>query len=272
MLIKLLKHDLRAGLGTFATLGAVALAAGLIMAALAAVGGMVVGVLFAVPIFVAVAVATIIFIYRFFAKSMFGSTGHLTLTLPAGRAALLASKLIVSVFWFTAAMLLAFAITALFHLVSPHTAIGWWFGETAVRISGMASFFVTSFLAIFIMFFYSALTNSVIAGRRVHGIIAAAIGLVYGGAGLMLMEQMGQRHHHFVTFENTWHTAAGTTSSVIAQMYIPQMGWAYGRIFVADTPWGIPVFVDVYQVGLALVMAAFAAAATHYLLKKRIAI
>ena len=205
---------------------------------------------------------------------MFGKVGYLALTLPVGRAALLTSKLVAAMLWYVYAMLLAVAILAVLVWVEPnsfyHIAAGLpIIGSLNMNITG---YFAITIPVIVIMFFCSTLSNCAFAGRRVHGFAAGAVGLVYAAAGFWLMNIVGLRDIYFVQNEFTWQDAQGVVHIGTHGMHLPQVGLEFGRIHLAVTPWGSSLFIDIYQIGIAVVMAAVAVAATYYLLKRRIAL
>ena len=279
MMLKLMKHDFRYSAKTFFALGAVIMTISAIftfatytyyfqrilyahlperyhLSSLIAD--------FSVWMLAVVAIITIFHITYFYRKSMFGRTGHLTLTMPISRGTLLASKLAVSFIWFSVyAILVTLGMTAVLFILWPALSFGPFFVE-ALIVWTHAAFI--AFAAIALVFFCITLFHSVLTNMRLRGIISGAIGLVSAGlyivaAGALYARFMVEHQRVFAEPIN-----------------LPLVGLQYGRIVIHSRTivdrgvWEHYVFIDIFLVAFTLAIAAIAIAATHYLLKKRISL
>jgi len=203
MFIKQLKYDLLFGRDTFLGMGALLIGASFIMAMVVSAqerGGflgsewilIVVGLVFAIVVS-AVAVATISSLYSLFARSFFGKSGYLMLTLPVSRITQLISKLTAAIIWSNYMAVVAFIMGLVFAAIlvtgtnSWHMAyeygefITW--GVTARDVMYfLGSYLVLNMFALLVisaMYFGITLSNSTIGRWRVHRFVAGVATLLY---------------------------------------------------------------------------------------------
>ena len=277
MLLKLMKHDFRYSAKTFFALGAITIIlSGIFIFAeymfrrqsviyahmperysLSDIAAN-----FSALLLTAIAIAIIIHIAYFYRKSMFGRTGHLTLTLPVNRGTLLASKLAVSFVWMSAlAALATLAMTAVSFILWPRLSLGSIFAEILIEWTYIT---VVAFAAIALLFFCITLSHSVLAGVRLRGIITGTIGLLF--TGLYTIGAYALATRFFVEFQRVFAEPVN----------LPLVGLQYGRIVVYSHlvvdrgMWYRHVYIDIFLLAFTLAVAAIAIAATHYLLKRRI--
>lgn len=216
--------------------------------------------------FMALGLAAIVQIFMFFRRSLFSKAGYLAFTLPVGRGVLLASKLIVSMIWFLYALAVTFVIIVIAALGADAT-----FSEFASFFDGwllvqIVRLVQIAFFAICLMFACVALSNSVFAGKRVHGILSGFGGIVYGGLFFWIFNSFEGRSWAMQRFSTN---LSGQPSVWYGRR--PLLGLRYGRIPIRP---GDPLseFIDIFQIGLTLGMAAIIIGATYYLLKRRVAL
>lgn len=304
MLFKLMKHDFRYSAKLFFALGAIVIALAFIIGAAeniqhAARQQMVmqypvVGDVSFAPfgfassffilsniILLPVGIAAIIHIAQFYRKSMFGKVGHLAMTVPVSRGALLMSKIAVSFVWFLYVIGVVAVMAIIINLLSPFRnfesaayAANWVFSSifNAEIIAFGINLAVTALGAIALLFFCVTLAHSAIAGRRIHGIVAGVIGFAY--AWLYLWAANALVGRFMQTVEWTLYGGGYWTSLE------PQTGLQYGRIVIGQVPWGWfdgapmsrDVHIDIFFIAFTLAAAAIAIFATRALLKKRVSL
>jgi hypothetical protein len=290
MLFKLMKHDFRYSAKLFFALGAIAIALAAILGAaqnvqmsvhnLQIYPGWETGFFFplmTMPMFsnlliFPVGVAAIIHIAQFYRKSMFGKVGHLSMTAPVSRGALLASKITVSFVWFLYVIAVGLAMVIIFSFLSPSrpSSLGWIIGSVfnADIAALVINVSVIAFAAIALLFFCITLSHSVFAGVRLHGIITGVIGLVY-------------------TWLYTW-AAVGLTSRFMQvthhspawMMSTPLTGLRYGRIVIDRMVLNLNneitvfnyIYIDIFFIAFTLAATAIAIFATRALLENRVSL
>jgi len=244
MFTKLVKYDLMFSKNTFLTLAAIMIVWGGVVRVGSESPGMwlhtislVMNLSFMISVLI-IGVVSIMQIFRFYRKSMFGPNGYLAFTLPVTRASLLGSKIVVAMIWYMFMMCAAFVMFriinggSLFNIHMP----------TLIE-EGLEAAFTGLFL-ISLLFFVITLAHSSFSNIRVHGVVAGVIGF----AGFVLY---------------MW------AQNIIRQRWMGGFfyaeGLGAGRIVTAQ--WR---FIDIYAHGLTLVFTSVVVAATLYLLKHRI--
>ncbi|MCL2574768.1 MAG: hypothetical protein FWE34_09490 [Defluviitaleaceae bacterium] len=218
-----------------------------------------------------IGVAAIIHIAQFYRKGMFGRVGHMAMTLPVGRGALLASKLAVAFTWFIYVIGIALIMMAMIYLWSPFIGNHEVFGLfRADNIKLGIEFGTIGFGAIAVLFFCITLAHSVFFGRRVNGVLTGFIGFVYVGIYTWIADMLTRRAQPNALI-NEGINPDGTTWAHW-EWQPPLTGLEYGRIVIGETQWGREVFVDIWLVAVTLAMAGIAIIATRYLLKKRVSL
>jgi len=219
-----------------------------------------------------VSVAAIIHIAQFYQKSMFGRAGHLSMTMPVSRGALLVSKLAVSYAWLLYAIAIGLIMVAITHIVSPYLDIANFFvfidiGTIAFAINSA----IFAFGAIALLFFCITLSHSIFAGKRLHGIFAGIIGLLCGGFFMHLANRLTSRFTPVTT--ELIARPDGTIWGENTIIHVPLTGLQYGRIVLGQRPWGgHDVYIDIFFIAFMLAAATIAVVATHALLKSRVSL
>ena len=285
MLIKLIKHDLIHSAKPFLALGAIVAAIAVIFSAAilmtweqqAMFAPMPYGepfpfiaVQFAAAMMVVIPIITVILIAYFYRKSMFGRTGHLTLTVPVSRGTLLASKLAMSFVWASLLSLYAYLVgvgtIASMHIFRPNFRLSDYFDMLGTNM--WINFSVITFAAIVLLFFCITLSQSTFANRHLHGVIIGIIGLVPAGLYTWAAGELSTRSMQLIAFNDT-------TSNLVMLT-----GLRYGRIVIGRAPWFVTdgiivyrdVYIDIFFIAFTLAAAAIVIAATGYLLKRRISL
>ena len=270
MLIKLIKNDIARDTKSFLGLAGIAFGISVIVRMLIEPGrhSIFTEDVVMVALFV-VTVAAIIRLFYSYKSNIFGKTGYLSLTLPIPRSKLLTSKLIVAMMWIFLAIAIHRPILVLSGIYSSEML-----HVTIPRMMALViDMSAMGFFAISVLFFCITLAHSSFRGRRIHGIIAGSIGLGYGWLMTQLYSLLGRRGpYHFVEREGTWTFLDGTTTSFHFHGYFHVIDIRYGRIFMDNTPWGMPVFIDLFQIGMMLGLTAAAIVATRHLLKRMISL
>jgi len=223
----------------------------------------------------AIAIGSYFEILRLYYRNFFGAEGYLMLTLPVSRASLLASKFIVSFVWFCFMMLTLPII--IFVVEPPHNGVLNAIGDVlsnpnfyimAVEIGTLALALI-SFL-----FLTITLANSVVLGKKIHGIAAGIMSAILH---VLFFLPWGMLPGRFMEVQFVeWVSQSGHITSFYGRM--PLLGLQYGRI-----PWGswaveYPTFgpnggyIDIFRMGYALAFAVAATLLIMHLLKKRIAL
>jgi len=288
MLFKLIKHDFRYSARLFLALGAIAIAIAAIVAAtdvmqahqvvatqnLRRIITSTLG-LWVVP---PVAIAAIIHIGQFYRKGMFGRVGHLVMTMPVSRGALLISKLIVAFVWFLFALLVGLAMIAVIYFVSPQLYSGE-FGPGFIQNIGMLPLVLEiicmGLFAISLLFFCITLSHTAFANMRISHLISSAIWLLWAVLYLWAYNMLSLRFMPIV--EEIRRTADGTLISQSSRA-IPLTGLQYGRIVIGEEtvmgfmPFTTEVFIDILFIAFSLATTAVTVVATRALLKNHISI
>jgi len=211
---------------------------------------------------VGVGIASITQIFQFFSKNFFGPTGYAMLTLPVARGKLLISKFIVSIAWFNFMM----AAVAVSVIILWSTAVQDIHGSGIISRIGVSEILMLiniNWLALFfitLLFFCITLANSVIANKKVHGVISGVIGFGYSWLFIWSTDQITSRSREMQSWNGQWYQE------------MPLVGLQYGRIVLYDPEFGWPVFIDIFQLGIAVAFSAVALIVTYYLLKKRMSL
>jgi len=271
MFLKLLKYDFMFSAKTFSALGGIAFGVVIIIALTHRVsdGGGVESLLIGISSLLAVGlgIACIAEIFRFYIRSFFTKAGYLTFTMPVGRGKQLLSKIVVSLVWFLLAFVATGVALAIFALIA-----------TGIQLSDVADIFtITLFVniieitqiaifAICLLFACITLANSVLANRRVHGIISGFLGF---GVTFLFSWMQGALAGRFWDIQHFTQNINGHPSSW--RGYRPLVGWQYGRIPL-ESYRPLSVFIDIFSLGATLAVCAALVALTYYLLKKRISL
>ena len=268
MLCKLIKYDFWHSSRAFLPIGAVAIGIGLLMLFFMNTAEQWTDLLNAVnaatPAFLALSVAALLQIFRFYQTSLFGRSGYLNFTLPTSRGKILVSKLIVSCVWYVFSILIATVILVM--MTSIHIEFG------LNRAENIVLFLTFAPGAIAILFFCTTLAYSAFFGKRVHGLVSGLIGFVYALFGLLAANSVTDRHMHYVEFSGGWSDNFGNEVTMTWQGYQPQIGLQYGRLLISDTQSGRPLFLDLVQLGVIMAFSAVVIAATYYLLKRQVSL
>ena len=263
MLLKLVKHDFRYSARIFFALGAIAIALAIILSIadsihmsrnfqnineVSGIGFQLMprsNVLFSTMFMAPVFVAAIIHIGQFYRKSMFGKVGHLAMTMPVKRSALLTSKLTVSFVWYLYCMGVVIAMLGVVHLFSPQLnnpggPVRFLFAEPltlGLNIALMALFGIS------LLFFAITLSHSIFKGKRVSSIISGIIGLSLGGIYLYIYNALTMRATPII---ETTHTDAAGNIIGHTSRQVAQTGIEYGRIVIGQTHWGTSFYADIF--------------------------
>jgi len=293
MLFKLIKHDFKYSAKLFLILGAIAIALSIILGfydalyqghRIAFMGqeqslifGPIwsMGMLFnfaLIPSFV----AAIIHIGQFYRKSMFGKVGHLLMTIPISRIALLLSKIAVSFVWFLYSILIAIAMVYIIHTISPFLTTDELIGLLSADFLVFILYTTTIALAaIALLFFCITLSHSVFVGVRLNGLLSGLIGFLYAGLYIYIIGRLQSRFR--ADMELVMEYDGIIWDRVVGNM--PLTGLRYGRIVIGRQPFGLPgpelyseVYIDIYVIILTIAVTAIAIAATHSLLKNRVSL
>jgi hypothetical protein len=220
---------------------------------------------------VGVGIASVTQIFQFFNKNFFSESGHLMLTLPVGRFGLLISKVLISIIWFNFMLAVAAVSISLMWntavAATPHRT-NIFDGVGAMELQMLMEANVLAFFAITLLFFCMAFARSTFMGKRVHGVVAGVVGLVYGWLYFWAHMAMGRRSMEMVT--NEFVTYDGRVA--IWNTYMPKVGLQYGRISLYEFDTGAVMYLDIFQIGLVLVMGIAAIVATYYPLKRRVSL
>ncbi|MCL2753540.1 MAG: hypothetical protein FWE44_05280 [Defluviitaleaceae bacterium] len=214
---------------------------------------------------VAVIIASYMQVLLMYARNFFGKEGYLTFTLPVKRSRQYASKVIVSLVWFNF-MLLTVPV-----VVFILSGITWEQFTDGVSSILNADFFLILLeinligaALISILFLTVTLANTVIANKKIHGIVAGIFAALYHFLFFYIFGLLKGRSFEWtqVTLEHefgvaTWHRNEA------------QIGWEYGRIPFEG--WG-GGYIDIFSIGFTALFAAVTIIATLYLLKKRVAL
>jgi len=223
------------------------------------------------------ALITMFQVMAFFHRNFFEDTGYLMLTLPARRFTLLCSKLTVAVIWFNF-MLLAAAIALIlydpplpvsFHLMGPSRIISLQNLITLVEVN------IVAMSIILTLFFIIVLARCSIWNGRIGSGIAAVVGVLLGWALFWVHIEVGQRHREWVTqyvrWEDMYFDRYGEylwTRARLLPHYFrrPIVGIDIGRIPVGDG------YIDIYRIGVSIIVGVLAFWAALYLLERRVSI
>ena len=220
----------------------------------------------------AAGIASIVQIFQFFNRNFFGDTGYLMLTLPVGRLKLLISKVIISIVWFNFMLItVAFSLETAWSTTTfrMYNFIFFFSRVSAGSVTTLIELNNLAITGITLMFLCITLAHSVFANRRVHIIVAGAIGFLYAWLFVWLMGLRG-----------TWGLEMYTSEFVhegevfINQWQVPIIGLRYGRLPLAEpTDYRMFVpFIDIFAIGISIGFAAIAIGLTHYLLKHKAAL
>ena len=192
MLGKLIKHDLNYSKKSFFSIAAVAVVLSLVAAlsvtfdieSISIASLVVIGTVLSVMF-----VMSIVLIFNGYKKSLFGQNGYLFLTLPVSKNNLLLSKVIGALIWanFMGVVTIIMTTAIVFvgtNLDGTSTYILWeampnWLEFIGNALYGILSFNVFTFVAIMVLFMTITLANASFASKRLHWILAGAIGLAY---------------------------------------------------------------------------------------------
>jgi len=275
MFPKVLKYDFLFSAKTFAALAAILLAIAVVLRltmpmfidvdsefSLSIVQNMTIAVML-----MGVGIASISQIFQFFNRNFFGASGYLTLTLPVGRLPLIISKVLVAMVWFNVMMLAAAAAffilwdtaTRGIHGVSVLSRIN------AGQVAMMIEVNTLALVAIVTLFFSLTLARTVVGGRRTHGVIAGIIGGGVMALYFWLTNVLQRRSFGYVTQEVEGF--GGTRFTISGNM--PLTGLRYGRIQMGDNAW---LYIDLFHIGMAIVLTAAVIAAIYFMLKRLVAL
>jgi len=276
MFPKVLKYDFMFSAKTFAALAAILLAIAVIMRltmpmftdvddpfALARIQEMIMMVML-----VGVGIASITQIFQFFNRNFFGASGYLTLTLPVGRLPLILSKVVVAIVWFNFMMLATAAAMFILLDTASHNVHGATL-LSRINVSHVVMMIEVNLLAIVAMvtlFFSLTLARSVVGGKRTHGVIAGVIGGGFMALYFWLTTLLQRRG-----FAEQIHEIELITGETVAMTTITrQAGLRYGRIPLCEyRDW---LYLDIFHMGMAIVMTAALVAAIYYMLKRLVAL
>jgi len=214
----------------------------------------------------AVAIASYLQILIFYQRSFFGPEGYLMLTLPVSRGKLLASKFITTFVWFLFMLIL---IPIMVFIIEPPTVQTVWevIREivTGQFVAGLiTNMLLPAFVLIALLFFTITLANSVVFGKKVHGVVAGIVSAALHFFYIFGLARLSQRS--FAT-ERIYGSHDGFEWSFYAD--VPLVGIEYGRIAIGE---GIREFVDIFSIAYTVGVAILVIATTMHLLKKRIAL
>lgn len=273
MFLKVLKYDFSFSAVVFFTLAAILLGVSVILrftlpiflevdsaVMLSGVMSFALGLLI-----VGVAIASITQIFQFFYKNFFGPTGYAMLTLPVTKGKLLFSKLLVSIIWFNFMM----AVVVLSMVILWSTAASDIRGSGVLSLIGpseivlMLTLNQLALFAVTLLFLCITLAHSIIANKKVHGVISGVLGFGYGWLYVWVTNEVTNRGNSSLamqTLDGRWYQE------------MPLMGLRYGRIAIHTPEFGWPVYIDIFMLGLSVAFSAVAIIATYYLLKKRMSL
>ena len=243
MFTKQLKYDFMFSVKVFLSMAAILIAVGAIVrftdvlgiAAHDLFGVGLIGVIVLAVSMVGVTIISIMQLFSFYKQTLFSDTGYLTLTLPIKRHVLILSKLIVAMVWFNVMVAAGLAMT---HIITSGRTMDL---EWLMLID--LNFVILTMISC--LYFMITLANSVIGKARVHGFIAAVIGIGYMWLFFWIQTNVEMR------FTELQHISVGIQ---------------YGRIPVGDT------FIDIFYLGICLIATALTFLASNYLLKKHVSL
>ncbi|MCL2575853.1 MAG: hypothetical protein FWE33_05405 [Defluviitaleaceae bacterium] len=273
MFTKILKYDFMFSYKTFFTMAA----ALIILAISARLTGLlpnvsdeatvlvgvaaVVMVIFIVAI-VAIIIAAYIQILLMYHRNFFSAEGYLTLTLPVARGKLLASKFITSMAWFNFSLLISpIVVIILASMTWEQFTNGMSSVVNAMFFLSLIEANLVAIALISILFLTVTLANTVVFGKKIHGIIA---GIFAALAHILFFYVFGKLKSR--SFELSEITMSDNMTAFRSQ---PQVGLEFGRIPFEVWEGG---YIDIFSAGFVIGFAALCIVAILYLLKKRIAL
>ena len=213
----------------------------------------------------AVGIASYLQILLFFQRNFFAAEGYLMLTLPVSRGRLLASKFIVSLVWFNFMLLV---VPIMLFIIFPPTgqSITDVIFNQILHTQNIIIFFtvinLVAFVAMAILFLTITLANTVVFGKKVHGVVAGIISAFYHFIFFYIFGQFQNRFYEMLPITGQFNHGEWRF-----YRYAPLIGWRYGRI-----PFGDYAYLDLWTTLFGLAFAAVTIAATLYLLKKKVAL
>ena len=203
---------------------------------------------------VLIAIVSILQIFHFYRKNLFGDTGYFMLTLPVTRGNLLASKLVISMVWYVFMIIVGHIVVT---IVNPWRARGDIL--SLGMLIDMLNVVLLGFFFITVLFFAITLANSAFDKIRVHSVVAGFTGFVYTAVYFIAGSALSRRF-------TEWERSEWLVGDELFYHYFPHplIGIQYGRVQISYT------VLDIYAHLLTLAFAAVAIAATLHLLKKRV--
>jgi len=224
-----------------------------------------------------VVIASYLQILMFFQRNFFGPEGYLMLTLPISRGKMLFSKILVSFVWFNFMMLLA---PILIIIITP--PIGDFWAAVGRVLSDPTLYIVilkinlAALALITLLFLTITFANSVVFGKKVHGVVAGVVSAGVHFFFLWLTVQILDRPYELTQVVRErpwgiWHEnvpVAGLNNGTFHFERVVQIP-LYPEGYLTSYQQGQ---IDFLFIGFAVGVCALCIAGILYLLKKRISL